>query len=97
MREIQVTGYLKYDFCATASGSIQLGAASRADRDASGVGRRWNLSGEEEIAMAAHRQLTLLFPDLLTVIVPHNPKRGFEIAQSAVKMKTDGGAARRRS
>ncbi|MDQ6869181.1 MAG: 3-deoxy-D-manno-octulosonic acid transferase, partial [Pseudomonadota bacterium] len=26
------------------------------------------------------------FPDLLTVIVPHNPKRVFEIAQSAAKI-----------
>ena len=49
--------------------------------------REIHVTGYEEIAMAAHRQLTLLFPDLLTVIVPHNPKRGFEIAQSAVKMK----------
>jgi 3-deoxy-D-manno-octulosonic-acid transferase len=43
--------------------------------------------GEEEIAMAVHRRLAPQFPDLLTVVVPHNPKRGFEIAQSAVKMK----------
>lgn len=87
MREIQVTGYLKYDFALPPVDQYSLA------RLLARIGTRpvWvadgTFPGEEEIAMAAHRQLTLLFPDLLTVIVPHNPKRGFEIAQSAVKMK----------
>ncbi|MGH6794879.1 MAG: 3-deoxy-D-manno-octulosonic acid transferase, partial [Methylocella sp.] len=42
--------------------------------------------GEEYIVMAAHRRLARQFPDLLTVIVPHNSKRVFEIAQSAAKI-----------
>ena len=36
--------------------------------------------GEEEIVIAAHRQLAEEFPDLLTVIAPRHPKRGEEIA-----------------
>ncbi|HUZ91894.1 MAG TPA: glycosyltransferase N-terminal domain-containing protein [Methylocella sp.] len=87
MREVQVTGNLKYDF---APPPVDQSALARL---LARIGTRpvWvadgTYPGEEEIALAAHRRLTAQFPDLLTVIVPHNPKRGFEIAQSAVKMK----------
>ncbi len=40
---------------------------------------------ENEIVIAAHRYLARKFPDILTVIVPHNPKHAFEIAQTAAK------------
>jgi 3-deoxy-D-manno-octulosonic-acid transferase len=87
MREVQVTGNLKYDF---APPPVDQSALARL---LARIGTRpvWvadgTYPGEEEIAMAAHRRLVRQFPELLTVIVPHNPKRGFEIAQSAVRMK----------
>jgi 3-deoxy-D-manno-octulosonic-acid transferase len=87
MHEVLVTGNLKYDFAPPPVDQYALA------RLLARIGRRpvWvadgTYPGEEEIAMAAHRLLASQFPDLLTVIVPHNPKRGFEIAQSAVKMK----------
>ncbi|TPW00094.1 MAG: 3-deoxy-D-manno-octulosonic acid transferase [Beijerinckiaceae bacterium] len=87
MREVLVTGNLKYDF---APPPVDQSALARL---LARIGTRpvWvadgTYPGEEEIAMAAHRRLAPQFPDLLTVVVPHNPKRGFEIAQSAVKMK----------
>ncbi len=87
MREIQVTGNLKYDFAPAPVDQYSLA------RLLARIGTRpvWladgTYPGEEEIVMAVHRRLTPQFPDLLTVIVPHDPKRGFEIAQSAVKTK----------
>ncbi len=87
MREVQVTGNLKYDFVPLPVDQSDLA------RLLARIGTRpvWvadgTYPGEEEIAMAVHRRLAPQFPDLLTVIVPHNPKRGFDIAQSAAKMK----------
>jgi len=87
MRDVQVTGNLKYDYASTPVDQAALA------RLLARIGARpvWiadgTYPGEEEIAMAAHRRLVQQFPDLLTVIAPHNPKRGFEIAQSAVRMK----------
>jgi 3-deoxy-D-manno-octulosonic-acid transferase len=37
-------------------------------------------AGEEEIAMQVHQRLKCLHADLLTIIVPRNPKRGKKIA-----------------
>ncbi len=87
MRDVQVTGNLKYDFSPPPVDQSALALLLAR------IGTRplWvadgTFSGEEEIAMAAHCRLVRQFPDLLTVIVPYNPTRGFEIAQSAVKMK----------
>jgi 3-deoxy-D-manno-octulosonic-acid transferase len=39
--------------------------------------------GEEEMVIAAHRQLVEDFPELLTVIVPRHPERGAEVAALA--------------
>lgn len=39
--------------------------------------------GEEEIIIAAHKQLRRDFPTLLTIIAPRHPKRGAEIAALA--------------
>ncbi len=86
MRKVQVTGNLKYDFNPA---PVDQSALARL---LARIGTRpaWvadgTYPGEEEIAMAAHRRLAGQFPDLLTVIVPHNPKRVFEIAQSAAKI-----------
>jgi 3-deoxy-D-manno-octulosonic-acid transferase len=86
MRKVQVTGNLKYD-CVPAP--VDQSALARL---LAWIGTRpaWvadeTYPGEEEIAFAAHRQLARQFPDLLTVIVPHNQKRVFEIAQSAAKI-----------
>ena len=51
-------------------------------------------AGEEEIIADVHRELTLIRPDLLTIIVPRHPGRGDAIA----RMLTDRGLrpARRR-
>jgi 3-deoxy-D-manno-octulosonic-acid transferase len=87
MRDVQVTGNLKYDFAPPPADQSALA------RLLARIGTRplWvadgTFPGEEEIAMAAHGRLARQFPNLLTVIVPHDPKRGFEIAQSAVKMQ----------
>jgi len=86
VRKVQVTGNLKYDFVPapvdqSALARLLARIGTRPAWVADGV-----YPGEEEIAMAAHRRLARQFPDLLTVIVPHNPKRIFEIAQSAAKI-----------
>jgi len=86
MRKVQVTGILKYDFVPapvdqSALARLLARIGTRPAWVADGV-----YPGEEEIAMAAHRRLARQFPDLLTVIVPHNPKRVFEIAQSAAQI-----------
>ena len=53
-------------------------------RDQIGNRRRWLAAsthpGEEEIVIAAHRQLVEEFSDLLTIIAPRHPNRGGEIA-----------------
>ena len=36
--------------------------------------------GEDEMVIAAHRQLTASFPDILTLLVPRHPERGDAIA-----------------
>ena len=87
MRQVQVTGNLKYDFAPPPADPSALALLLAR------IGTRplWvadgTFPGEEEIVMAAHCRLVRQFPELLTVIVPHQPARGFEIAQSAVKMK----------
>jgi hypothetical protein len=86
MRKVQVTGNLKYDFVPapvdqSALARLLARIGMRPAWVADGV-----CPGEEEIAMAAHRRLARQFPDLLTVIVPHDPKRVFEIAQSAAQI-----------
>ncbi|MGQ0444100.1 MAG: 3-deoxy-D-manno-octulosonic acid transferase [Beijerinckiaceae bacterium] len=85
MQKVQVTGNLKFD-CVPAP--VDQSALARL---IAWIGTRpaWVADGvypgEEEIAFAAHRQLARQFPDLLTVIVPHNSKRVFEIARGAAK------------
>jgi 3-deoxy-D-manno-octulosonic-acid transferase len=87
MRDPQVTGDLKYDFVPP---PVDQSALARL---LARIGTRpvWIADGthpgEEDIALAVHRWLGPRFPDLLTVIVPHDPKRGFEIAQTAVRLK----------
>ena len=87
MRQVLVTGNLKYDFAPPPADPSALALLLAR------IGTRplWvadgTFPGEEEIVMAAHCRLVRQFPELLTVIVPHQPARGFEIAQSAVKMK----------
>jgi 3-deoxy-D-manno-octulosonic-acid transferase len=87
MRQVLVTGNLKYDFAPPPADPSALALLLAR------IGTRplWvadgTFPGEEEIVMAAHCRLVRQFPELLTVIVPHHPARGFEIAQSAVKMK----------
>ncbi len=52
-----------------------------------GERRRWLAAsthpGEEEIIIAAHRQLRTEFPDLLTIIAPRHPDRGADIGALA--------------
>ncbi len=86
-RDIRVTGNLKYDVAPRPVDQAELA------RLLARIGTRpvWvadeTYPGEEEIAMTVHQRLARQFPDVLTVIVPHNPKRGFEVAQNALKMK----------
>ena len=40
--------------------------------------------GEEALVFAAHRDLALMHPGLLTILVPRHPERGAEIAAAAV-------------
>jgi 3-deoxy-D-manno-octulosonic-acid transferase len=86
MQKVQVTGNPKYDFIPA---PVDQSALARL---LARIGTRpaWvadgTYPGEEEIAMAAHRRLARQFPDLLTVIVPANPKHVFEIAESAAKV-----------
>jgi 3-deoxy-D-manno-octulosonic-acid transferase len=86
LQKVQVTGNLKYDFVpAPVDQSALARLLARIGTRPAWVADRV-YPGAEEIAMAAHRRLARQFPDLLTVIVPHNPKRVFEIAQSAAKI-----------
>jgi 3-deoxy-D-manno-octulosonic-acid transferase len=86
MQKVQVTGSLNYDF---APAPIDQSALARL---LARIGTRpaWVADGiypdEQEIAMAAHRRLARQFPDLLTIIVPANPKHAFAIAQLAANV-----------
>lgn len=48
--------------------------------------------GEDELVIAAHRELVRRYPDLVTLIVPRHPERGTELAARA-----EGTPVRRRS
>lgn len=50
--------------------------------------------GEEEFCLAAHKILLTRFPDLLTIIVPRNARRGGDVARLA---RQTGATAARRS
>lgn len=85
LRTVRVTGSLK---CAAAPAPAdQFALAGLIAR----IGTRpaWVADGpapkEIGVVIAAHRDLARKFPDILTVIVPHNPKHAFEIAQTAAK------------
>ncbi len=86
MQKVRVTGSLKYDFVPV---PVDQSALARL---LARIGTRpaWVADGiypdEQEIAMAAHRRLARQFPDLLTIIVPANPKHAFEIAQRAANI-----------
>ncbi|XP_050243401.1 probable 3-deoxy-D-manno-octulosonic acid transferase, mitochondrial isoform X3 [Quercus robur] len=41
--------------------------------------------GEEEIMLGAHRVLTEMHPDIVTILVPRDPQHGLEIAQELQK------------
>jgi 3-deoxy-D-manno-octulosonic-acid transferase len=86
LSSVRVTGSLKYDIAPAPADQFALA------RLVARIGTRpaWVADGtaldENEIVIAAHRHLARKFPDILTVIVPHNPKHAFEIAQTAAKM-----------
>lgn len=79
IRHVSVVGNLKYDVMAPPADRKALASLSAR------IGARpvWVAAsthrGEEEIAMAVHRALAHRFPDLLTIIVPRNARRGDEI------------------
>ena len=86
LRNVQVTGSLKYDFVPVAADQSALARllariGTRPAWVANGI-----YPGEDEIAIAVHRRLARQFPDLLTVIVPDNSKRVFDIAQRAAEI-----------
>lgn len=80
---VQVVGNLKFDVPAPPVDAAKLAALIAM------VGPRpvWvaasTHAGEEEIALAVHRDLTKSFPNLLTIIVPRHAPRGAEIARLA--------------
>jgi 3-deoxy-D-manno-octulosonic-acid transferase len=83
VRHVKVAGNLRYDVIAPPADRQSL--ASFAAR----VGARpvWVAAsthrGEEEILLAAHQTLAQIVPDLLTIIVPRQAKRGASIASLA--------------
>jgi 3-deoxy-D-manno-octulosonic-acid transferase len=85
LRSARVTGNLECDVAPAPADPFALA------RLVARIGSRptWVADGtalyENEIVIAAHRYLARKFPDILTVIVPHNPKHAFEIAQTAAK------------
>lgn len=82
-RHVKVAGNLRYDVIAPPADRQSL--AEFAAR----VGARpvWVAAsthrGEEEILLAAHQMLAQIIPDLLTIIVPRQAKRGAAIANLA--------------
>lgn len=85
IRNVEAAGNLKYDFTAQPADPAVLA------RLLARIGTRpvWLADaiapGEEEVAIAAHRGLALELPDLLTVIVPRNPRRANAVSQAAEK------------
>lgn len=91
LKSVRVTGGLKYDVAPAPADQSALARllariGTRPAWIADGI-----LADEEEVVMAAHRLLVRQFPDLLTVIVPHDRKRAFEIAQCAAKLGLKAG------
>jgi 3-deoxy-D-manno-octulosonic-acid transferase len=85
-RSVRVTGSLKYDVAPAPADQFALA------RLVARIGTRpaWVADGialsEKEIVITAHRHLARQFSNILTVIVPDNPKHAFEIAQTAAQM-----------
>jgi 3-deoxy-D-manno-octulosonic-acid transferase len=81
--QVYITGNLKYDVPPPAVDREEL--AEMAAR----IGSRpvWVAAstheGEEEIAIAVHRQLSERFPTLLTILAPRHPERGTKITSHA--------------
>jgi len=94
MGRVQVVGNLKYDVAAPPADPRQLAVL------AGRIGARptWVAAsihrGEDEIALRVHEALVAQFPELLTIIVPRNPRRGDQIAELAA---AQGVAALQRS
>jgi len=86
LRSARAAGNLKYDTAPAPADQFALA------RLIARIGTRpaWVADGiapnENEIVIAAHCQLAQKFPDILTVIVPHNPKHAFELVQAAAEI-----------
>src|SRR5262249_26310008 len=86
LRSVRAAGTLKYDPAPAPADQFALA------RLIARIGTRpaWVADGiapnENEIVIAAHCQLAQKFPDILTVIVPHNPKHAFELVQAAAEI-----------
>ncbi len=91
LRSVRVIGSLKYDLAPAPADQSALA------RLLARVGTRpaWvadgTVPGEDKIVLDVHRLLVRQFPDLLTVIVPDDPKRAFEIAQNAAQLGLKAG------
>lgn len=85
-RDVRLVGNLKYDVAAPPSTPDTLAAFSAQ------IGSRpvWVAAsthpGEEEICLAAHRNLLARFPDLLTIVAPRDARRGAELEQLATRL-----------
>jgi len=84
-RDVRYVGHLKF-----AAAPLPVDPAALAEMKEAVHGRpRWVLAssheGEEDIAIEAHRRLSQLFPNLLTIIVPRHIKRGGAVADRAAE------------
>ena len=85
-RDVRLVGNLKYDVAAPPSTPDTLAALSAQ------IGSRpvWVAAsthpGEEEICLAAHRNLLARFPDLLTIVAPRDARRGAGLEQLATRL-----------
>ena len=86
--QIEVTGSVKFDIAEQPDSDIQVAQLERLTTTARLSERRvWiagsTHAGEDEIVLAAHKQLLVEFPDLLLILVPRHPERFTAVAQLA--------------
>ena len=79
-RNVVTTGNLKFDVPAPPADEARLALMTARTADRPIIVAASTHPGEEEMLIAAHRDLTASFPALLTVIVPRHPSRGAAVA-----------------
>lgn len=82
-QRIFTTGNLKFDVPPPPAEPATLSALKRAMRDRPVVLAASTHRGEETKVIEAHLRLRQRFPNLLTIIVPRHPERGYEVTEAA--------------